>query len=390
MKMTQIYSIVNNMATEMLGDSTLVNENLDNIVDIGKEMLDSTDIEKFTKTLLDHIGRVVFVDKYYKGSAPSIVMDSWEFGSVLEKIQADIPVATENKSWDLTDGTVYEQDTFYKPSVSAKFFNERVTFEVPMSFTEKQVKSAFSNVNQLNGFFTMISNNIDKAFTIRMDALVLRTINNMTAQTLHAANPTLAGDVDSPKAINLLYLYNQRTGKSLTAAKCLADADFIRYCAYAINSQKARLKQISTQFNVGGKARFTPEEDVHVVLLGDLVAGSTVYVQADAFHNDLVALPKAEIVNFWQGSGTDYRFDSISKIDVTIDVDGTPTTLSTDGILGVMFDSAACGISCLDRRVTTHYNARAEFMNNFYKMEVGYYNDLNENFIVFYAKDIQA
>ena len=31
------------------------------------------------------------------------------------------------------------------------------------------------------------------------------------------------------------------------------------------------------------------------------------------------------------------------------------------------------------------YNPKAEFFTNWYKVDTGYWNDLNENFVVFYA-----
>ena len=61
-------------------------------------------------------------------------MDSWVC-SILEKISADLPEATENESWNLQNGVSYDQDVFYQPKITAKFFNSKVTFEVPVSFT---------------------------------------------------------------------------------------------------------------------------------------------------------------------------------------------------------------------------------------------------------------
>lgn len=388
MKVSQIYQIVNNMAKEILGKEDVLTEDLSNVVDIGKEMLNSTDIENYTKKLVDHIGRVIFVDRVYRGSVPSVLMDAWEFGSVLEKIQADTPEATENKSWELENGVVYEQDTFYKPSVSAKFFNERVTFEVPMSFTEMQVKSAFSSLDQLNGFLSMLYNAVDRALTIRLDALIMRTINNMTAQTFHADIPGgTYGASSTNKCVNLLKLYNATAATQLTAENCIKNPDFIKFASYTMGLYADRLGKISTLFNVGGKERFTPREDLHWVMLTDFKLAADVYLQSDTFHNEFTALPNAETVPYWQGSGKDYGFGSTSEIHVNIKDGETTAEVVATGILGVMFDRNALGVTNLDKRTTSHYNARAEFFNNWYKADAGYYNDLNENFVVFYVAD---
>lgn len=382
MTVAQIYDIINPITKEILGETAVVNEDLSNIVDIGKEIFDATDVDNYVKSLVNHIGRVIFVNRPYSGGAPSVLMDGWEYGSVLEKISAELPEATENESWELTDGASYDPNIFYKPKVSAKFFNKKVTFEIPMSFTEKQVKESFSNASQLNGFLSMLYNAVDKSMTIKIDSLVMRTINNMIAETLHDFNN--AGDYTGTgiRAVNLLKLYNDDKGTALTAEKSIKDSDFIRFASYIMGLYIERLSKISSLFNIGGKDRFTPRDLLHVILLSDFAKASDSFSMSSTFHNEFVALPKGEIVPYWQGSGTDYSFNSVSSINVKT---ASGDTVNASGIIGVMFDRDALGVTNLDRRVTTNYNPKAEFFSNWYKFDAGYFNDMNENFILFYV-----
>ena len=382
MTVAQIYDIINPITKEILGETAVVNEDLSNIVDIGKELFDATDVDNYVKSLVNHIGRVVFVNRPYSGSAPSVLMDGWEYGSVLEKISAELPEATENESWELTDGASYDPNIFYKPKVSAKFFNKRVTFEIPMSFTEKQVKESFSNASQLNGFLSMLYNAVDKSMTIKIDSLVMRTINNMIAETLH--NFSSSGDYTGTgvRAVNLLKLYNDDKDTTLTAEKSIKDPDFIRFASYIMGLYMERLSKISSLFNIGGKDRFTSRDLLHVILLSDFAKASDSFSMSSTFHNEFVALPKGEIVPYWQGSGTDYSFSSVSSINVKT---ASGDTVNASGIIGVMFDRDALGVTNLDRRVTTNYNPKAEFFSNWYKFDAGYFNDMNENFVVFYV-----
>lgn len=387
MKVQQIYELMNKSAGEVLGRDEVVLEDLSNIVDVGKEVIDSDNVDNYVKKLVNHIGKVIFDDRVYKGNIPSVLMDSWEFGSVLEKISADIPEAQENASWDLVDGKQYNQDVFYQPKVSAKFFNSKVTFEVPLSFTEIQVKESFSNREQLNGFLSMLFNAVEKAMTIKLDNLVMKAINNMTAETLADELNTDNGldySQTGVKAINLLAMFNTQKGASLTAKESYKDPEFIRFASYLISLQRDRMTKISTLFNAGGKERFTPEDELSIVLLSDFASSTNVYLNSDVFHNDLTSLPNHETVPYWQGSGTGYGFDDVSKISVKTSTD---INVTTSGILGVMFDTQAVGVANLDKRVTTNYNAAAEFYTNYYKMDAGYFNDLNENFVVFFVSD---
>lgn len=382
MTVAQIYDIINPITKEILGETAVVNEDLSNIVDIGKEIFDATDVDNYVKSLVNHIGRVIFVNRPYSGGAPSVLMDGWEYGSVLEKISAELPEATENESWELTDGASYDPNIFYKPKVSAKFFNKKVTFEIPMSFTEKQVKESFSNASQLNGFLSMLYNAVDKSMTIKIDSLVMRTINNMIAETLH--NFSSSGDYTGTgvRAVNILKLYNDDKGTALTAEKSIKDPEFIRFASYIMGLYMERLSKISSLFNIGGKDRFTPRDLLHVILLSDFAKASDSFSMSSTFHNEFVALPKGEIVPYWQSSGTDYSFNSVSSINVKT---ASGDTVNASGIIGVMFDRDALGVTNLDRRVTTNYNPKAEFFSNWYKFDAGYFNDMNENFVLFYV-----
>lgn len=388
MEVKQIFSLMNDVSKEVLGTTDLVKEDLTGIVDMGTAVFNQNALDNYVKSLVNHIGKVIFVNRPYTGKVPSVLMSAWEFGSVLEKISADIPEAQENESWNLTDKQEYKQDVFYKPAVTAKFFNSKVTFEVPVSITERQVKESFSSAEQLNGFLSMIYSAVDKSMTIKIDALVMRTINNMVAETLNADKTAFGGDTvnyssaSTVRCVNLLKLYNDKTGESLAADKCITNPDFIRFASYQMGLYADRMGSISTLFNVGGKDRFTPSDMLHTVLLSDFAKAAQTYLYSDTYNKEQVLLPKAETVPSWQGTGTDYDFESVSTINVK---SSSGADVNISGVLGVMFDRDALGVSNLDRRVTTNYNAKAEFFNNYYKFDAGYFNDTNENFVVFFA-----
>ena len=383
MEVKQIYELVNAATGEVLGKTDLVSEDLSNIVDVGTEVINAAAVDNYVKSLVNRIGKVIFVNRPYSGKVPSVLMDGWEFGSVLQKITAEIPTATENETWELENGEEYKQDVFYKPTVSAKFFNSKVTFEVPISITERQVKESFGSAAELNGFISMIYAAVEKSMTIKTDALVMRTINNMIVTTFE--NEPNSGEA---RAINLLQRYNTQFNKQLAANDAIFDADFVRFASYVIALFADRFGSISTLFNVGGKARFTSTDRLHIVLLSEFAKAAQTYLYSDTYHNEFVKLPQAETVPYWQGSGKTYAFADTATIKSKKTVDTTETTHS--GILGVMFDRDALGVCNLNRRVTTAYNAKAEFFNNFYKFDAGYFNDTNENFVVFYVADSES
>lgn len=407
MNVKQIYNIINSVSSEVLGKTDIVQDDLTGIVDLGTAVFNQGAVDNYVKSLVNHIGKVIFVNRPYAGKVPSVLMDAWEFGSVLEKISADVPAAEENDTWDLEDGHTYDQDVFHKPTVTAKFFNSKVTFEVPVSITERQVKESFSNAAQLNGFISMIYAAVEKSMTIKADALIMRTINNMIAETVLADAVAFGGtagnltnadlsSASTARCVNLLKLYNDKyfpatpgtpdptpNPNALKADKAITDPDFIRFASYVMGTYADRLQSISTVFNVGGKERFTPKDMLHVVLLSDFAKAAQTYLYSDTFNRGDVLLPQAETVPFWQGSGKNYDFANTGHINVK---ESGGKAVEITGVLGVIFDRDALGVCNLDRRVTTNYNAKAEFFNNYYKFDAGYFNDTNENFVVFFIK----
>ena len=385
MKVEQIYDIVNTLSSEYLGESSVVLEDLSNIVDEGSKIINLDNLDRYVRSLIDQIGKIVFVNRPYRGGHPNIMMDAWEYGAIMEKITYDtLPEATENESWELVDGTSYDPNIFTKPEVSAKFFSKKTTFEIPMSFAERQVKSAFQSAQQLNSFFSMIETAIFNSMTVKNDTLAQRTINSMIARVINSGSTV--------RAVNLLSEYNKQYSQSLTADAAIFDPDFIRYASYRIRLYASRMSHISTLFNNGGKDRFTPTDRMHIIMLSEFNEAAKTYLYSDSYHEDFIKLPDAEIVPYWQGSGTDYAFSSTSKIHATIrvrDSEGTASNVTVEqaGILAAIFDREACAITNYDRRVTANYNGRAEFFNNWYKMDAGYFNDENENFVVFYVAD---
>lgn len=385
MDIKQIAELTNTVSQEVLGESALVKEDLSNIVDIGAAVFDNNSFDRFVKSLVDHVGRMVFVDRVYRGRVPSVIRDGWEYGAVLEKLACELPDAQENESWELESGASYDPNVFIAPVITSRFYNKKVTFEVQLSIVERQFRSAMSTGSQAASFIAMIFNAIENAMTIKLDALIMRAICNMIGETVYddyGANAITGSS--GVKAVNVLYLYNQTVaaGDALTAANCMQSPAFLRFASNLMKMYKDRLSVESTLFNIDGKARFTPADRLHFVVLSEFAAGVESYLQSDTFHDEMVALPNYESVPFWQGSGTGYAFTDTGKVYITTASNHDETVT---GVLGVMFDSDAVAVCNMDRRTTSNYNPKGEFTNNWFKMDCQYLNSLQENFVVFFA-----
>ena len=405
MKVTQIASILNNVTQEVVGQTDIFAEDLSNIVDGGKTVLEFFDsqgnqnenYDNYMKNLIDQIGKVIFVDRTYTSQAPNILHDSWEYGSIMMKVRAELMDAQDNTTWDLGDipgdGTVgmtgdtqtpSRLDPFVlnKPDVNAKFYNKKVTYEVPISLAREQLKEAFRSASDMSRFFSMIENRIRTKRILCTDALIMATLRNL-----------IGNKIASGKAINVLPLYNATlTGTGATpvdAAHFFTTPDAIRYTNKLVALYKKYMREASTLYNEGDYVTFTPEDRLKAVFLSEYVKDAEVYLYSDTFHNEFDKLSGYSEVGYWQGTGTQTN-DIASRSKVAgkfTTTDEKTIEVGADGVIAVLFDEQAAAVCCENDRVTSIYNPRGEYTNYFYKWDANYMNDLEENVVVFYVSD---
>lgn len=378
MTIKQIATILSTIYGEVVGDIGVVQEDLSNIVDVGRQILDNTSVDNYVRMLINRIGRTEFVNRTLASTAPTITRDSWEYGSILQKVRCGLPDITTNPTWQLRRGQSVDPFIFNPPDVTAKYFNSKTTFEIDVSFTEVQVKESLKSASEMVRFVAMIENRIRTCITLSRDNLIMRTIVNLIAEKI-ASNQTV---------INLLSEYNTAFGTSLTAVKAIKDPDFLRFASATIKLYSDRLKTASILYNNDGVVTFTPKEYQHLVLLSEFATGLEVYLYSDTYHEELLKLGAFDTVAFWQGTGDTAtpNFTTASSINAIIASDGE-TAVNTTGVIGVLFDRDACAVCNDNPRVTSIYNPRGEYTNYFYKEDCSYINDLAENVVVFVVKD---
>ena len=387
MKWEQVSSLVNDVTREMIGEeATLLTDDLSNVVDVGNEVL-AESYDAFTKKLLDRVTRTIFVDRKYTGAMAKLRRDSWEFGIKQKIYMTEIPEAVDDDSYKLVHGTSYDDNKFNQPALASKFYQQAASFRVDISVTEKQVRTAFSNRNELNSFVSMLFNAVDTSIELKLEGLAKAAVSYLIGSTVLDDIPDLNQAKTGVKAVNLLKLYNDQFGGSLAKKDALYTPDFIRFSVLVISQYLDKIATASTLFNEGGLLRFTPRDKQMLIMSSFLKSAANVYLQSDTFHEQYTALPMSESIANFQGTGASFDFDTASSIKIEIKDPETPgqtKTVSWGGILAVLFDYDACGVDCEEREVTSHVNAGARFTNYFYHQEARYWVDTNENAVVFF------
>ena len=377
----QIFNIVNDVSKQTFGEKAISVVDTSTLVALGDEVLKSDEnTENFTNTLVDRIGRTVFSTRAYTtDNAEGMVREPFEYGCILQKIYVDLPDAKENNSWAIGKGNY--TPTFapvIKPTLKQKLFNKQTTWEIEVTIPDFMLRTAFTSATEMAVLIDAIFTSMENMMQIALENNKNLTRANFIASKLHSNKPC--------GAINLLHLYNTLTSQTLTVDACMRDLGFLKWSTQQINLWAKRLSKMSTLFNDEGYKRFTPQSDLIVNVLQDYDSAINSYLQSDTYHNEMTKIASTySTVPYWQGSGLNYTFEDTSKIDVKID---ETTTITESGIIAVLYDRDAMGVTITERRGTTQRNNKDEYTDYFNKATYGYFNDLSENGIVFYVKAV--
>lgn len=395
MKVNQISSILNDVFGEILGEDNLISEDLGNIVGTGQIITSSTDFgdnfENYAGKIVDKVGKVVFVSRVYKSQDLGLWRDNFEYGSVLEKIRVEVGDYEPNAEWNLRDtdnddvseyndnvvgtgGAVERLFKFYPAKVRAKYFNLKTTFRSTISIAQKQLKSAFRSASDMARFIGMIEQRIATKMEIAKDQLQRRTLANFIGERIHGGGAQL---VD----LKAGYTATGATAPD-TLEEALNDKEFVRYMAKRITQDRKLMTAPSNVYSGldSGFYNFTPEEDARLIVLQDVDAALSFNLYGDTYNKEFVTLDGYKAIPFWQGSGTDMGIDSRSALKIVTTEDNT---IDRSDIVGILFDRDAIMICNDDPEVTSQYNPDGNFTNFFYNADCSYYNDFDENGIVY-------
>lgn len=386
MKFQDVVELTQNAVAQTLGAEYMTKEGKlapltsFNLVDVGKDVLDSGSVDSYVKALLTQMGKMIVESKVYKAELPSLFIDSFDWGGYIERVYFSPQDLLKDDMYDLVDGKVYEDHKFYKPNVSAKIFEEGKTIACPISITEDQIKMSFNSYEELNKFLSGIYQNVQNTITLGLEAYAHMLISAGIAVSIGSTGNTrhLATE-----------FYGAEHGKKLS--EMLADSAFLKYCMEQISLTKDQMKRYTTAFNNGAIPTFSTEEDLKVALLADFANACKFNVTADTFNADEIGLGDFDKVTAWQAFSADtlrdFDVETNSSISISADAQnklGLGTgAFAKKGVIGVVYDYRAMGICPYRTKVTSNYTASADFWNQYHHQLVNYILDANFNIVSF-------
>lgn len=373
MAVKQIYDIVNSVNNQTMGltDLTIVDE--EGLISLGQTVLTTNGLaDTWLNSLAQRIGRTIISFREYKSKYSDMVLDSMQWGNIVQKIKVSMPEATEDESYSLVNGESVDMYKVANPEVKQTFFTSETPYQFYVTVKRNQLEEAFTSEGAMNGFIGAIYGEVQNAIELSLESLARNCINNFIGEKFK-----------SNKTINLLAMYNTETGKTLTVNTCLHDKEFLAYCVSRINLYSKYMENMSTEYNDGTQTRHTPKSLQHLRVLEDFESRLETVVQYQAFRDNYVKLNNYHTTSFWQ---------SIKKpdgINVKLASDGTPANYT--GIVAVLYDRDALGLYKKDSwNSTTPFNSAGGYYNTYYHHKELYFNDLSENFVVFVIANVNG
>lgn len=371
MAVKKIYDIVNSVNSQTMGvkDLTVVDEQ--GLISLGETVLTTNGLaDTWLNSLAQRIGKTIISFREYKSKYSDMVLDSMQWGNIVQKIKVSMPLATEDESYSLVNGKSVDMYKVANPKVTQSFFTTETPYQFYVTVKRTQLEEAFTSEGAMNGFIGAIYGEVQNAIELSLEGLARNCINNFIAERFASGK----------SYFNLLKMYNDETNKALTVNTCLHDKEFLAYCVSRINLISKYMENMTLIYNDGTQKRHTPKSLQHLRVLEDFESRLETVVQYQAFRDGYVKLNNYHTTSFWQ---------SIKKPDeINITTASKGTSLLQSGIMAVLYDRDALGLYKKDSwNSTTPFNSAGGYYNTYYHHKELYFNDLSENFVVFYLAD---
>lgn len=381
----QIYSLVNDAAAQVLGKDAPAVENTTGLVDLGSALTDKQLVDHFYHELVNRIYRTRYMVRSKARKDRKVLRDTTEYGAYTQRVYYELPDAVANQTYTIPQLDQGEIDSYNQASpyainqtvaISSMIFGTKGTWSIEVIRPVEQIKMAFLSASEMAGFIDGIYVTIDNAMKIQEEAVEAAAVNTGIAQAIAAG-----------RGRNVLGEYNVlHSGSPITSVEAANEsADFHRYVVREILKTISQLKDMSVKFNAAGYATYTDESNMIVELLNEFASNNAIYLQSDTFHNELVALPNYDTVNFWQSLG-DTKFDDTSKIIVQNSGINSGNAVTVNGVIANIRDIEAVAAHFDNIRRYEKFNERSEVMIDMLKADRGYAVDDHMNNVVFYME----
>ena len=368
MPASQIYSTVNTIANNIgYTGSTVVD--VTTFTAFAQQALTGVK-ENLYGELYNLIGRTLIAIDEAEEDERRIIVDSFEYGSILEKISFANQAAESSSEFDFASPE-NPYDEVAKTGIEAEYFEQTIpTFSWKDVAYDVQLREAFRSPESLAGFLDAIFQRMRNAYTMSKNGLSDAAIGSLMAAISDNTAPNYVR-----RMRHLLTEYNTNIAPTpLTSTNAYADPGYLDYIRKVLVTDMKNLNKMTRLYNTGTVERRSKEEDLEIDLSLSVTASYAKF-WGDTFNDNYVLLPKHnEIVNWGVATSPD---------EAVISIDGGQTTTTITDIIGVMRDKDAV-VATMDRsRFVNFYDQWND--RNVFKLTANrrYICDPSENAILY-------
>lgn len=371
MDTNQIYSIVNAVNQETMGESALVATDTASLVAMGNQVLSSSsNTECFLDTLVQRIGRTIISYRPYKSKLGLLAVSDMTMGAIMQKIKVKMPTAVEDVTTQLIDGQSVDQYIISKPQATQKLFVKRTPYTFYITIQQKWLREAFTSESAMGSFIAAIYGEVENKLELSQENLARLCMANFIGTI----------STDANRVYPLRTMFYNATGQGPSAEEFMLKEDCLRFALGVMNKVAKKMETMSVLYNDGTETRHSPKSDQRFVSLIDFQTALETQVQWAAFHEEYVKKQNGIEVPYWQSAKSPFDIDLVLEGD---DPDQEEHT-TVSNIVAFIHDRDALGTYRKDVEVaTTPLNARGLYTNQFWHMNDLYFNDITENGVIF-------
>ena len=378
------------------------------IVDLGKaldfdaegDISTNTPADLFFKALMSQMGKIIVDTRSYVAQLPKLYVDPVNWGLFQEQITIELSDVMIDEmwnpngfiNWNAPNGTGQAEGEriaaiefgCYKPPVHAKLYKKAHGIMTALTTAREQMFMAFKSVDQYNSFLAGLFNSVENTIQLKAEVYALMTVSMGIAKAKANGNE-----------INLLDEYNTLSNHSLLKEAALNDSDFMKYALMRIAETKDNIKRFTTLYNNHEHLTFASEPQT--ILLNKFSNSAKFNVRANTYHEELLGIGDYDKVSAWQSAvGVDnkqpYNFDTSSSIILSkagameaglMKESDTGTQFAINGVIGVVYDRLAMGITIDRKKTTSQYSASRDTVNYFYHALANYIVNDNYPIVIF-------
>lgn len=373
MSAVQIYNVVNTIANNIKYTGTAVVD-ISSFVKFGQDVLSDTLLtEGVYNSLIDLIGRTVIAIDEAEDDERGIVVDSFEYGSILQKLSFQLQNAETSSEWDMSNPeNPYEE--VRKEGIVQKFFEQYIpTFSYKDVAYDTQLREAFRTPESLQGFIDALYTRMRNAYKIAKNGLSDAAIGALVG-TIYAGSQETTPVANSARRVrHLLTEYNTAMGTELTDATSRQNANYLEFVRKQILIDKANMNKMNKLYNDASVERRTTDADYKLDMS---IAFATAYDKfwGDTYNERYVQLPKhTEVVNWGIATAPE---------TIKVSLDGTNST-TVAKVIAFAYDKDSV-VATMDReRFVSIYDQWND--RNVFKLTANrrYICDPSENAIVY-------